>query len=50
VTFKRITNLLQPEFSPDGSNRKKRETAIYQIFVKYMREAASKFSVTHTHI
>jgi len=35
--------LLTPSFSPEGSNRKKFETEVYSLFVKYLREAASKF-------
>ena len=35
--------LLTPSFCPEGSNRKKFETEVYWLFVKYLREAASKF-------
>ena len=35
--------LLTQSFSPEGSNRKKNETELYSLFVKYLREVASKF-------
>ncbi|XP_052105699.1 uncharacterized protein LOC127738473 [Mytilus californianus] len=41
VTFKMITTILRPEFSEEGSNRRKRENRVYSKFIKYMREAAS---------
>ncbi|KAL3843283.1 hypothetical protein ACJMK2_021225 [Sinanodonta woodiana] len=40
VTLKMVTNLLQPIFSPDGSNRRQIESYVYAKFVKYLREAA----------
>lgn len=42
LTLKMVTNLLTPQFSPEGSNRRKLESAVYSTFIKYMREAASK--------
>ena len=33
--------LLEPEFSSDGSNKRKSENEIYYFFVKYVREAAA---------
>lgn len=46
LTVKKLSHLLHPIFSEEGSNRKKVETAIYSNFVKYMREAASKYFFT----
>ena len=43
LTLRKVTVLLTPSFSPEGSNRKKFETEVYSLFVKYLREAASKF-------
>ncbi|KAL3878068.1 hypothetical protein ACJMK2_035701 [Sinanodonta woodiana] len=40
VTLKMVTNLLQPIFSPDGSNRRQIESYVYAKFVKYLREGA----------
>ncbi|CAC5414009.1 unnamed protein product [Mytilus coruscus] len=42
ITFKKITTLLKPEFSADGSNRMKAEKKVYSKFLKYLREAATK--------
>ena len=44
LTLKMLTNLLTPQFSPEGSNRRKLESAVYSTFIKYMREAASKYT------
>lgn len=41
VTLKMVTNLLQPQFSIEGSNKRLRENAVYTLFIKYLREAAS---------
>jgi len=43
LTLRKLTMLLTPSFSPEGSNKKKFETEVYSLFVKYLREAASKF-------
>ena len=43
LTLRKLTMLLTPSFSPEGSNRKKNETELYSLFVKYLREVASKF-------
>ena len=34
--------LIQPVFSEQGTNKRKEENRIYGIFVKYIREVASK--------
>ncbi|CAH3139854.1 unnamed protein product [Porites lobata] len=41
LTSRKLTMLLTPSLSPEGSNRKKFETEVYSLFVKYLREAAS---------
>lgn len=43
ITFKKITTLLKPEFAAEGSNRMKAEKKVYSKFLKYLREAASKY-------
>ena len=49
LTLRKLTMLLTPSFSPEGSNRKKFETEVYSLFVKYLREAAS-LTTTQTAI
>lgn len=39
LTLKKVTHLLQPEFSVEGSNRRQFEDAVYRQFVKYLRRA-----------
>ena len=41
LTRKKLLMLLEPEFSADGSNKRKFENEIYSFFVKYVREAAA---------
>ena len=38
-----LLNMLKPKFAVDGSNKREREDTVYQKFVKYVREAASKY-------
>lgn len=38
LTFKMLTNLVKPQFSPTGSNKRGIESALYQKFIKYIRE------------
>ena len=43
LTVRNVTNLIEPEFSEDGSNISRTlENAVYAKFIKYIREAASK--------
>ncbi|KAH3752227.1 hypothetical protein DPMN_186842 [Dreissena polymorpha] len=42
VTVKMVTQLMEPHFSEEGSNRRTLESAIYSRFIKYIREAASE--------
>ncbi|XP_078333982.1 uncharacterized protein LOC111123838 isoform X2 [Crassostrea virginica] len=41
LTVKKLSHLLHPNFSEEGSNRRKIESVVYSNFVKYMREVAS---------
>ena len=38
-----LINMLKPKFAIVGSNKREKEETIYQKFVKYVREAASKY-------
>ena len=40
LTFKKVTHLLQPEFSLEGSNRRQFEDAVIRQFVNYLGSAA----------
>ena len=42
LTVKKVTHLLKPEFSEEGTNSRKFENAVYSQFLKYLREVASK--------
>ena len=42
MTFRRIISILKPNFAEDGSNECLYQN-IYNIFVKYLREAGSKY-------
>ena len=44
MTFRRIISLLKPNFAEDGSNERLYQN-IYNIFVKYLRKAGSKYFV-----
>ena len=43
MTFRRIISLLKPNFTEDGSNERLYQNKIYNIFVKYLREAGSTY-------
>ena len=45
MTFRRIISLLKPNFTEDGSNERLYQNKVYNIFVKYLREAGSKYFV-----
>ena len=45
MTFRRIVSLLKPNFAEDGLNERLYQTKVYNIFVKYLREAGSKYFV-----
>ena len=45
MTFRRIISLLKPNFAEDGSNKGLYQNKVYTIFVKYLREAVSKYFV-----
>ena len=42
MTFRRIISLLKPYFAEDVSNEHLYQNKVYNIFVKYSREAGSK--------
>ena len=44
MTFRRMS-LLKPNFAEDGSNEHLYQNKVYNIFVKYLREAGSKYFV-----
>ena len=46
MTFRRIVSLLKPNFAEDGSNERLYQNKVYNIFMKYLREAGSKYFVT----
>lgn len=41
LTIKAVIQLLQPKFSEEGSNSKRYESAVYTLFLKYLRAVAS---------
>ena len=43
LTFRKLTDLLKPEFSVEGSNRRQFEDAVYARFIKYLRRAAGEY-------
>ena len=45
MTFRRIISLLKPNFAEDGSNKGLYQNKVYTIFMKYLREAVSKYFV-----
>ena len=42
LTFKRLSGLLKPVFAEVGTNERKHQSEVYNLFIKYMREAGSK--------
>ena len=42
LTLKKVTNLLKPDFSEEGSNRRWFEGEVYSNFLKYLRQTAGK--------
>ena len=45
MTFRKIISLLKSNFPEDGSNERLYQNKVYNIFVKYLREAGSKYFV-----
>ena len=43
ITMKRITTLLRPSFSEEGSNAFHYEKEVYSLLIKYLREVAGIF-------
>ena len=43
MTFRRLVSLLKPVFAEDGSNEHTYQNKEYNVFLKYLREAGSKY-------
>ena len=43
LTFRKLTELLKPDFSVEESTRRHFEDAVYTRFLKYLRRAASEY-------
>ena len=43
MTFRRLVSLLKPAFAEDGSNERTYQNKVYNVFLKYLREAGSKY-------
>ena len=43
MTFRRLVSLLKPVFAEDGSNEPTYQKKVYNVFLKYLREAGSKY-------
>ena len=43
MTFRRLTFLLKPVFAEDGSNERTYQNKVYNVFLKYLREAGSMY-------
>ena len=43
MTFRRLTSLLKPVFAEDGSNERTYQNKVYNVFLKYLREAGSMY-------
>ena len=43
MTFRRLVSLLKPVFAEDGSNERTYQNKVYNVFLKSLREAGSKY-------
>ena len=43
MTFRRLVSLLKPVFAEDGSNERTYQKKVYNVFLKYLREAGSMY-------
>ena len=43
MTFRRLVSLLKPAFAEDVSNERTYQNKVYNAFLKYLREAGSKY-------
>ena len=43
MTFRRLVSLLKPVFAEDGSNERTYQNKVYNVFLKYLREAGSEY-------
>ena len=42
INFRRIVTLLKPKYAEEGTNERLYQKKVYNLFVKYLREAGSK--------
>ena len=43
MTFRRLVSLLKPVFAEDGYNERTYQNKVYNVFLKYLREANIKY-------
>ena len=43
MTFRGLVSLLKPVFAEDGSNERTYQNKVYNVFLKYLREAGSEY-------
>ena len=43
LTFRKLTSILRPSFSEEGSNKRLFENLTYAAFLKYLREVSSEY-------
>ena len=43
MTFRRLVSLLKPVFVEDGSSERTYQNKVYNVFLKYLREAGSNY-------
>ena len=43
MTFRRLVSLLKPVFAEHGSNERTYQNKVHNVFLKYLREAGSKY-------
>ena len=45
LTIRKLHTLLAPQFSPDGSNRRRFEGAVYSRFWKYVKDVTGMYNL-----
>ena len=43
MKFRRLVSLLKPVFAEDGFNERTYQNKLYNVFLKYLREAGSQY-------
>ena len=43
MKFRRLVSLLKPVFAEDGFNERTYQNKLYNVFLKYLREAGSEY-------